>query len=258
MRRSLYLGVAVALLAFAPWTLFAQSDDVTPLGDLARSLRKAKEPSKEPAVPVVIDNDNLSKIMDDVENRRLNGMPLLSLDSAENTFRMSSPDGTCSLSFNADAASLLTPPFVAEELPQTELVKLEGPAKIDGDRLQVRIFNGTDWNLKEITISVTIVRRVENANLGGVARLLSAVAQDTLPPPPDSSPSGERPSDVTMLFHLKGTALPMATTIFRERLTAGLAPNQEWHWAIVSAKGIPPSPVPLPSFGSETPPPVFP
>lgn len=256
MRRNLYLGMAMALLAFAPCSLSAQSDDVTSLGDLARALRKAKEPSKEPAAPIVIDNDNLSKVMDDVENHRLNGKPLLSLDSAENTFRMSSPDGTCSLSFNADVASLLTAPYLAEELPQSELAKLEGPARIDGDRLQVTLFNGTEWNLKEITVGVTIVRRVEGASTSGAARLLPAIAQDA--PAPESSTPGERASDLTLLFHLKGTAAPMATTIFRETLGAALAPEQEWHWAILDAKGIPPSPFSEPVSGPELPSSVFP
>jgi hypothetical protein len=258
MRCRAYLRIALAILVFgAPMPLFAQAEDVVSLGDLARSLRKAKEPSKEPAAPVVIDNDNLSKIMDEVENHRLNGKPLLSLDSAGKTFRMSSPDGTCSLSFNAEAASLLVPPYVTEELPQSDLAKLEGPARIDGDRLQVALFNGTEWNLKEITVGVTIVRRIEkNASLNGAARLLPAVEQDA--PAPESSTSGERTSDLTLLFHLKGTAAPMATTIFRETLSASLAPDQEWHWAILNAKGIPPSPLSQPVHGPELASPALP
>ncbi|MBV8052192.1 MAG: hypothetical protein JOZ80_13430, partial [Acidobacteriaceae bacterium] len=52
--------------------------------------------------------------------------------------------------------------------------------------------------------------------------------------------------------HLKGTAAPLATTIFRDTLGASLASDQEWHWAIVSAKGVPPSPASLPSFGMES------
>lgn len=254
MKPNFYLGLVLALLALsAPARLFAQSDDLVSLGDFARSLRK----SKEPAAPVVIDNDNLSRIMDEVESRRLDGKPLLTLDSAENSFRMSSPDGTCSLSFNANATSLLTVPYVAEELPQSELAKLDGPAKIDGDRLQVTIFNGTDWNLREITVGLTIVRRVEKADVYGTARLLPALAQDA--PPPENSMPAEKASDLTLLFHLKGTAAPLATTIFRETLGTTLAPDQEWHWAIMNAKGVPPSPLSLPA--SDLPlssPPVFP
>jgi len=242
------MSLAALLLVVSPHT-FAQ-DDAVSLGDLARSLRKAREePKKEPAPPVVIDNDNLSQIMDAVENHKLNAAPVLSLDSKENQFRMSSPDGTCSLSFNADAASLITAPYVAEELPQGELEKLEGPAKIDGDRLQVTLFNGTDWNLKEVTIGLTIVRKTEKADLYPNARLLPAIAQDA--PVQETVAPEEKQSDLTLLLHLKGTAAPLATTIYRETLGATLASDQEWHWAIVSAKGVPPSPASLPSFGME-------
>jgi hypothetical protein len=252
MKRIFYLGV-LAFVALSPTGVFAQSDDAISLGDFARVLRK----SKEPAAPVVIDNDNLSKIMDEVESHRLNGKPVISLDSAENKFRMSSPDGTCSLSFSADATSLITVPYVTQELPESELAKLEGPAKIDGDRLQVTLFNGTGWNLKEITIGLTIVRRVAKAEAYGTARLLPAIAQDS--PAPESPAPAEKASDLTLLFHLKGTAAPLATTIFRETLNATPAPDQEWHWAIVNAKGIPPSPLSLPASELQlSSPPIFP
>ena len=252
MKRRWYSVVVLACLGVSIPAL-AQSDDVISLGDFARALRR----NKEPAPPVVIDNDNLSNIMDEVENHRLNGKPLLSLDSAENTFRMSSPDGTCSLSFNANATSLLTTPYVAEELPQSELARLEGPASIDGDKLQVTVFNGTEWNVKEITVGLTIVKRAENAGIYyGSARLVPAIAQDGASP--ESSVPTEKPSDLTLLFHLQGTAAPFATTIFRERLAAPLAPDQEWHWAIVNAKGIRPSPLTVPASELELSSPVFP
>jgi hypothetical protein len=255
MKRYLHLGIVLAFLVLgAPLGILAQSDDVVSLGDLARALRKDKEPA---APPVVIDNDNLSKIMDEVENHRLNGKPLLTLDSADNTFRMSSPDGTCSLSFNANSTSLLTDPYVAEELPQSELAKLEGPASIDGDRMQVTVFNGTEWNVKEITVGLTIVKRSENAGIYyGSARLLTATVQDGASP--ESSGPPEKPSDLTLLFHLKGSAGPLATTIFRERLAAPLAPDQEWHWAIVNAKGIRPSPLTVPASELELSSPILP
>jgi hypothetical protein len=250
MKRDLYLGVVLAFLVLGAPGVLAQSDDLVSLGDLARALRK----EKEFAPPVVIDNDNLSKIMDEVENHRLNGKPMLTLNGAEKEFRVSSPDGTCSLSFNANATSLLTDPYVTEELPQSELAKLEGPASIDGDRLQVTVFNGTEWNLKEITVGLTIVRRAEHAAVYyGSARLLPATAQDTIPQ--ENEP---KPSDVTMLFQLKGSAAPLATTIFREKLDTPLAPDQEWHWAIVSAKGVRPSPLSVPGAGLDSSPPIFP
>lgn len=249
MKRSFYMGFVLVWLGWAPFSALAQTEDATSLGDLARSLRK-----KEPAPPVVIDNDNLSKIMDEVESHRLNGKPLISVDSAKNTFDVSLPDGTCSLSFNANATSLLMTPYVTEEMPLGELAKLEGPASVVGDSLQISLFNGTEWNLKEITIGLTIVRRSETAEVYyGSARLLPATAQDA--PPVDNT---ERPSDLTLLFHLKGSGAPFATTVFREKLDTPLAPDQEWHWAIISAKGIRPSPLALPELAPELSAPVFP
>jgi hypothetical protein len=146
MKHTFYLGMALALLGLSsPNYAAAQSDDNVSLGDFARALRHGKEP----AAPVLIDNDNLSRVMDEVENRRLSGSPLFSLNGSDNNFRMSSPDGTCSLSFNANATSLLTVPYVAEDLPQSELVKLDGPGSIQEDNLQLELYNGTDWELRE-------------------------------------------------------------------------------------------------------------
>jgi len=251
MKRNFYLGLTLAFLGLtAPACVLAQTEDAISLGDLARSWRK----NKEAAPPVVIDNDNLSKIMDDVESHRLNGKPLLSLDSANNSFEVSLPDGTCSLSFNANATSLLTVPYVPEEVPQGELAKLEGPASIVGDSLQISLFNGTEWDLKEITVGLTLVRRSETAAVYyGSARVLPATAQDN-----SLQENTEKPSDLTLLFQLKGSAGPFATTVFREKLTTPLTPDQEWHWAIVSAKGVRPSPLAMPDPGAELSAPVFP
>ncbi len=234
MRRNFSLAMALAFAGF----LFlpraaAQSWDEVSLGDLARSLRK----DKQPAGPVVIDNDNLSRVMDEAENHRLSGAPLFSLDGSANSFKMSSPDGTCSLSFSANATSLLSSPYVAEALPESELMKLDGPASIDGDTLQISIFNGTNWDLREITVGLTIVRHVENTTAYiGSARLVPAAETDDLE-------AAGKPSDLTVLLHMKATAAPLLMTIFREKLNATIAPDQEWHWAIVDAKGIPPSPL---------------
>jgi hypothetical protein len=52
-------------------------------------------------------------------------------------------------------------------------------------------------------------------------------------------PAQKQP-DVTVLLRVKGAAAPAATAIFRTALNFALFPDQEWHWAIVKAKGIPP------------------
>jgi hypothetical protein len=221
----------LALLSTCGW---AQSDSGVSLGDLARALRR----NNQPAAPMTIDNDNLSQVMDQVENSRLNGKPLFSMDGPSKNFQMSSPDGTCSLTFSATTTALLSSPYVSEDLPQSEMAKLDGPASIVGDTLQVSIYNGTTWDLKEITVGLTLVRRENTvARLAG-AQLIPAAVNDETPT--------SRASDMTVLIHLKATAAPLITTVFSQKLGTTLAPDQEWHWAIVQARGVPPSPLTLP------------
>jgi len=47
-------------------------------------------------------------------------------------------------------------PICAQDLPEGELAKLDGPATISGDTLQVSVHNGTTWNIREITVGVTM------------------------------------------------------------------------------------------------------
>ena len=235
MKRVFHLSIMVILLGLFLLPLAqAQSDSNISLGDLARALRK----KNEPPAPLTIDNDNLSQVMDQVENQRLNGSPLFSMDGASKNFQLSSPDGTCSLSFNASASALLSVPYVAEDMPQSELAKLEGPANIVGDTLQVSLYNGTSWSLKEITVGLTLVRKENTVARLAAAKFLPAVVTD--------DPPASKPSDMTLLLHLKGSGSPLVTTVFSEKLGTTLAPDQEWHWAIVQARGIPPSPLSVP------------
>jgi hypothetical protein len=237
MRHRGYFGVVLVFLGMLlPLGAEAQADNGVSLGDLARSLRQSKEP-KAPAAPTIIDNDNLSQVIAEVEHFRLNGKPKFSFDGVGKTFQMSSPDGTCSLSFNANATALLSSPFVSQDLPQSELAKLDGPANIHGDTLELSVYNASSWNVKEITVGLTIVRHDEpSAAYFGSVKLLPAVADEEVP--------SERRSDSTVLLHLKGSAAPFATTVFREKLETSLSVDQEWHWAIVEAKGIPAAVVP--------------
>lgn len=227
------LGVALMVGLVAPVHVIAQSDNSEPsLGDLARALRKSKA---APAPPVVIDNDNLSQVMDEVQTRRLNGAVLFSVDEAGKNLKVSSPDVTCSLSFSAQATSLLSDPFVPQDLPASELVKLEGPASINGSNFEVSVHNGSQWQIREITVGLTILRQTETANgRYGSGRLVPA-SQTT-------SVSSEKHADLTVLFRLKGNAAPSTTSVFRETLSTPLRLDQDWHWAIVQAKGVPPRP----------------
>src|ERR1022692_1614718 len=156
-------------------------EDGPSLGDLARNLRKDKaqqrpQQTSEP-VRTVIDNDNLSQVMEDTRKAKpvVQNKTVLSLDPSGNTLKVSSPDVTCSMSFNARASSLLVKPVLIEDLPLDELVKLDGPGSIQDDNLQLEVFNGTDWALREITIGLTLERRPgENAELAARARVIPA------------------------------------------------------------------------------------
>lgn len=225
-----------------PSCVYAQETDDAPLGDVARSFRKKPAPSE-----VVVDNDNLSKVVDEAESRRAAGSSLVfSLDPAGKGFRVSSPDVMCSLSFSASAkaSALLSDPLALDELPRSEIAKLDGPATIDGDSLQVSMHNGTAWEVREVVIGLTIVKRPEPASATsyfGQARIVPAVA---VGPAQQVQDSFQKQPDITLLLKVKGSAAPSATAIFRTSLNFALFPDQDWHWAIVKAKGIPPQPAP--------------
>jgi len=246
VNRTLHWRMAWALLAVlcpiftTVQSALAQSNEGDSLGDLARAVRKSKAPV---AAPLVIDNDNLSKVMDEVQAHRLIIKAQAPPPPRPREFSLSSPDGSCSLSFNATTASSPNAPFVSEDLPPAELAKLEGPATVEGDSLEVSMYNGSAWKLTEVTVGLTLVRRpVDEGVYFGSARLMPAVAED-------SDAAEKKPSELTLLFHLKGPVVPLASNVFHEKLGAPLAADQEWHWAILGAKGIAPvsDPQPVPA-----------
>jgi hypothetical protein len=224
MRRFLYAVSLSAVLCIGV-SVRAQDDEVS-LGDLARSVRKPT-----PADAPVIDNDNLSVMMDKAESERLNGKPVFSIDPSGKTFRMTSPDGTCSLSFDARAGSLISTPYVASDVPAYEMLKLEGPATISDGVLEVSLHNGTAWELKEIVVGITVLRE------SGAATLKAAALSSS---PAESNVQQKLP-DLTLLYHLKATAAPDSTTLFRGNLGDDLSQAKDWHWALVGARGVPPA-----------------
>jgi hypothetical protein len=235
-RIQLIVIATIAVAALFPALLQAQEDGDTPLGDVARSFRK-----KNPSSQEVIDNDNLSKVMDDVESRHLSAASLrYSIDAGGKSFQVSAPDVTCSLAFSANTKALLASRYVQVDLPADELLKLDGPATIDGDALQVSVFNGTDWHVSEVAVALTLLKRTDEPDAvsdHGAAKLIPAVAGDASHVP-ESRP--EKRSDVTVLYRMRAAAAPSATTVFRAPLNIEIAPDQEWHWAIVQARGYPP------------------
>jgi len=244
---SLRLVALSALLVVPLFTLTAAAQDDAPsLGDLARNLRKNRlqhppqpSPQQQPDTTLpVIDNDNLAQAIEDARNARpvKPDKTVFSIDPSSNTLKVSSPDVTCSLSFNARASSLLIKPVLIEDVPLTELLKLDGPGSIQDESLQLEVFNGTDWDIREITIGLTLERKPgDNAELAARARIIPA-AQGLAPY------AVERRSDVTLLYHLKAMAKPFSTTVFHENIGITPGPDEDWRWSIVEARGIRPSP----------------
>jgi hypothetical protein len=233
-------AVSVLLLTMLPGAAEAQ-EDAPSLGDLARNLRNNKSPRPPQQQPspanTVIDNDNMAQVMEDAKNARpiRETKTVFSIDPSSNTLKVSSPDVTCSLSFNARASSLLIKPVLIEDLPLTELLKLDGPGSIQDESLQLNVFNGTDWDIREITIGLTLERKPgENAEIAARARVIPA-AEGIAPP------AVERRSDVTLLYHLKAEAKPFSTTAFRENIGISAGSDEDWRWSIVEAKGIRPA-----------------
>jgi hypothetical protein len=234
MFRILLILVGISLLSCA---LVSAQDDEVSLGDVARAARQAK-PSNDQNV---IDNDNLTVAMDKAESERLNGKPVFSIEPSGKSFRMTSPDGTCSLSFDAKATALISSPYVASELPQDELLKLDGPAAIHDGFLEVSLHNGSEWELKEIVVGVTVPQSQSSAAL-----------KPALVTSGDSPPQQKLP-DLTIIYHLRAVASPDSNALFRGALNTSLDPGTDWRWSLVSARGIPPA-----APGSVVPPAITP
>lgn len=221
-------------------TSFDDSDQA-PLGDIARNLRKNNPPREQ-----VIDNDNLNQVMNQEQNRHTSVLQFLMAGDANN-FRVAAPDVTCSLSFTAATTkALLSDQYAQMNLPPEEIFKLTGPATIEGDTLSVSLFNGTDWHVSEIDVAFTVVKK----NALGVTE-----ASGPAPPPQGfsappfqaaqnnlelDSVRPEKKADHTLIYKMRAAAPPLNATTFSAPLNLDLPPGQEWHWAILEAKGYPP------------------
>jgi len=245
-----WILVLLAVLApLVPVLVVAQDDpnagpnldlNDKPLGDVARNLRKKNPPSQK-----VIDDDNLSTVMAQAESRRGQGSALKFLMAGEEKgFHVSAPDVTCSLAFTANVKSLLSSQYAQMELPPGEVLKLEGPATIEGNVLIVAVLNRTDWHVSEVTVALTVVKKSEAGDALSIgtlpyaaARLLPAAAVQSLQA---SEAGSEKTPDATRIYRMRAAAPPSATTVFSAPLTSELGPDEEWHWAIVQARGYPP------------------
>lgn len=227
--------IAIAALGgLMPVSALAQDDpNDVPLGDIARSLRK--KPSQG-----VIDNDNLPEVMKQGESKRDVGSALKFLMAGESQgFRVSAPDVSCSLSFTANAKALLSSQYAQMDLPAGDIPKLAGPATIEGDALTVSLFNGTDWHISEVDVALTVIRK----NLPGDTLAaedgidVSSAVENQLQ---GSEVRPEKKPDTTVIYRMRAAALPWARTTFNAPLNLDVTPGDEWHWALVQAKGYPP------------------
>jgi hypothetical protein len=223
----LIVGVAVA-----PARLLGQSDaNDVPLGDVARNLRK-KAPTK-----AVIDDDNLGEVIQQADSHKGFGSSLRFLMAGDlSGFRVSAPDVTCNLSFSSNVKTLLSSQYAEMDLPPTDLARLEGHASINGDLLSVAVHNATDWHVSEIAVAFTVLNKFA----------VAGASESAASPKPDGETSsgadlvvGRKP-DETVIYRMRAVGVPWAATNFSSRLNSQLSAGEEWHWAIVQARGYPP------------------
>jgi hypothetical protein len=222
----------------------AQDDpDQMPLGDVARSLRKKAPPAKP-----VIDDDNLPQVMQQVDSHDDAASRFRFLMSRDSQgFQVSAPDVTCSLAFTANVKSLLSSQYDQMDLPPTEMAKIEGKAVVEGDALTVPVFNGTQWHLSELAIAFTVVKKARAGVVPWNHEGVSSASADVTPPLARETGADafqqvrpEKRPDVAVIYRMRAAALPWSNAVFSAPLKSELDPGEEWHWAIVQAKGYPP------------------
>src|SRR3984957_18107459 len=116
LRVRILLALAATLAALMPLRALAQDDpNETPLGDVARNLRKKNQSVQQQ----VIDDDNLTKVMNDADSRRGFGSSSLRylMGGESKGFQVSAPDVTCSLAFTANVKSLLSAQYSQMDMP---------------------------------------------------------------------------------------------------------------------------------------------
>jgi hypothetical protein len=217
----LLLALAALLALWTPGRAAAQDDpNEIPLGDVARNLRK-----NTPPVKPVIDDDNLTDVMQQNDSRQGFGSSLKYLMAGDGKgLQVAAPDVTCSLAFTANVKSLLSSTQYSQmDLPSSDLAKLEGPAAVEGDALTVTIFNATNWHVSEVAVAFTVVKKA---------------AADAGDPFQEVRP--EKKQDTTVIYRMRAAAPPWMRAVFSAPLNLDLGPGDEWHWAIVQAKGYPP------------------
>ena len=238
------LPLTIALLAtLGVFAADAQDDpDQVPLGDVARNFRKKSPPAKP-----VIDDENLPQLMEQADSHHdfRSGLTFL-MSGNSRGFQVSAPDVTCSLSFTANVKSLLSGQYDQMDLPPGEMAKIEAKAVVEGDALTVPLFNGTQWHLSELAVAFTVIRKSKTVatpwNLSGAATAAENTPALTREMGADAFQQvrPEKRPDVTVIYRMRAAALPWSNAVFSAPLNLEPDPGEEWHWAIVQAKGYPP------------------
>jgi hypothetical protein len=240
--RLLLLMVLLAPLGASRATA-QDNPDQMPLGDVARSLRKKAPPAKP-----VIDDDNLPQVMQQVDSHDDAASRFRFLMSRDSQgFQVSAPDVTCSLAFTANVKSLLSGQYAQMDLPPTEMAKIEGKAVVEGDALTVPVFNGTQWHLSELAVAFTVVKKARKGVVPWNQEGASSSSADVTPPFAHETGADafqqvrpEKRPDVAVIYRMRAAVLPWSNAVFSAPLNLELDPTEEWHWAIVQAKGYPP------------------
>lgn len=231
MRDVLLLLTLGAMLI--PARVAAQNDpNDIPLGDVARNLRK------KTGSPPVIDDDNLGEALREGETHRGFGASLRFLMTGDlSGLRVSAPDVTCKLSFSANVRTLLSSQYSEMNLPADDLAKMEGHASITGDSLTVSVHNATDWHVSEISVALTLLNKstVPEATGNDPSPNLQAGSESASA----ADQVGKRP-DSTVIYRMRAVGVPWSATNYSARLDREIVAGQEWHWAIVRARGYPP------------------
>jgi hypothetical protein len=167
--------------------------------------------------------------MDKAEAERLNGKPVFSIDPSGQTFRMSSPDGSCSLSFDAKAAALITTRHSDQQSAIRRTGRLDGTASVRDGMIEVQLHNKTDWELKEVVVGLTLLNE-----RGPLFRSAS-------PARPNRRDFDSEASRHNHAVSPGGDSAAGWDTVFRGALDQDLGPATDWHWALVGAKGVPPA-----------------
>jgi hypothetical protein len=239
--RTLLLIALLAAVGAIPAA--AQDDpDQPPLGDVARNLRK-----KTPLTKPVIDDDNLPQVMQQADHDEAGPGLRFLMSGGIHGFQVSVPDATCSLAFTANVKSLLSGQYDQMDLPPTEMAKIEGKAVVEGDALTVPVFNGTQWHLSELAVAFTVVKKARTGVVPWKQDGASSTSADGTPSLTRETGADafqqvrpEKRPDVTVIYRMRAAALPWSNAVFSAPLNVELEIGEEWHWAIVQAKGYPP------------------